>query len=34
MKTLDALHLARDLRKNQTSAEMLLWWMLRKRIKC
>ena len=31
MKTLDALHFARDLRKNQTSAEMLLWQMLRKR---
>ena len=31
MKTLDALHFARELRKNQTSAEMLLWQMLRKR---
>ena len=31
MKTLDALHFARNLRKNQTSAEMLLWQMLRKR---
>ena len=31
MKPLDALHFARDLRKNQTSAEMLLWQMLRKR---